>query len=392
MSVVWFQYKNKTTGLIRRKTVPKFIKKFQKGGIPDPDYFGAGMYANYVSEPQNLDVRTYEIFPTLKENNVPLSHIVTEATRSFDLYKHDDSNTVRLAIRSTLQDILGYAKSLGVEYQDTGLQILPILSESLSSNYNTYFFDFELTNQFNFTSLEPSQEHMINKLIRAMSSSKNCGIIIQFVFTRSVKWNQIAKSTSSKLSQYLKSVEERITKYVFTGIGQNYIPTITPQTFLKTKQLSSSIYQTGKKIEDSYHKKAQSVPITLSIRGIIVGNQNDFKAAAQNLDAVFSSIRIIGDSLEYFDYPDLDVAYKWLENNTIASKYAIEILEENANMWHNLKWGVGRDFVPFLCLTPEEFPIFVSLPTDPTLPISYRRQKLKGLNYDKMVFPLGTVL
>jgi hypothetical protein len=392
MYVVWFQYKNTTKGLIHRKTVPKFIKKFQKGGMPDPAYFGAGMYANYVSEPPNQEIRAYEIFPTLKENNIPLSHIVTETTRSFELYKHDDSDIVRLAIRSTLQDIQSYAKSLGVEYNDTGLKMLPIMDGCLSSNHNTYFFDFELTNQFNFTSLEPLQESMINKLIRAMSASKNCGIIIQFVFTKSVKWNQIAKITSSKLSRYLKSVETGMTKYVFTGIGHNFIPTVSQQMSPKTKHLSSSIYQTGKKIEEIYHQKSQSTPISLSIRGIVIGNQNNFKVVAQNLAAVFSSIRFIGDSLEYFDYPDLTIAYKWLESNTIASEYAVEILEENANMWHNMKWGISRDFVPFLCLTPDEFPIFVSLPTDSTLPVSYRRQKLKGLNYDKMVFSLGTVI
>ena len=125
---------------------------------------------------------------------------------------------------------------------------------------------------------------------------------------------------------------------------------------------------------------------------MIVSNQDDFKILAQNLDAVFSSIGFIGDSLEYFDYPDLEIAYKWIENNTITSEYAVEILEKNANMWHNMKWGVGRDFVQFLCLTPEEFPVFVSMPTDPTLPVQYRRKRLKGLNYDKMVFPLGTVI
>jgi hypothetical protein len=96
--------------------------------------------------------------------------------------------------------------------------------------------------------------------------------------------------------------------------------------------------------------------------------------------------------LEYFDYPDLAVAYKWLENNIIASDYAVEILGENANMWCNMKWGVSRDFVQFLCLAPDEFPIFVSLPTDPTLPISYRRQRVRGFNYDKMVFSLGAVI
>lgn len=392
MSMVWFQYKNKSKGLIHRKTVPEFIKKFQKNGMPDPDYFGAGMYANYVSDLQDQEIRAYEIFPTLKEHNLPLSHIVTEMARSFELYKHNSSDTVRLAIRSSLQDIQGYAKSLGVEYQDTGLKILPILDKSVSSNSDTYFFDFELTNQFNFTALEPLQEPVINKLIRAMNTSKNCGIIIQFVFTRSVKWNQIAKLTSSKLSRYLKSVEDGITKYLFTGIGHNFIPTVTTRISPKIKPLSSSMYQTGKMMEEIYHQKAQSVPITLSIRGMIVGNSDDFKVAAQNLAAVFSSIKIVGDSLEYFDYPDLDVAYKWLENNTIASQYVVEVLKENANMWSNMKWGIGRDFVQFLCLLPNEFPIFVSLPTDPTLSISYRRQKISGLNYDKMVFPLGTVV
>jgi len=390
--MVWFQYKNRTKGLIHRKTVPKFIKKFQKDGIPDPAYFGAGMYANYVSESQDQNIKAYEIFPTLTENNVSLSHIVTDTPRSFELYKQDVSDIIQLTIRSTIQDIPSYAKSIGVEYQDTGLKMLPILNGSTLSDYKTYFFDFELTNQFNFTLLQSSQKPIINKLIHAMASSKNCGIMIQFVFTRSIKWNEIAKLTASKLSEYLKSVEERTTKYVFTGIGRNFIPTVAPKTFLKTKQLSSSIYQTGKKLEEIYHQKAQSVPITLSIRGMIVGGQNDFKTTAQNLNAVFSSIGIVGDSLEYFDYPDLEIAHKWFENNTLTSEYAVEILEKNANMWSNMKWGVGRDFVQFLCLTPEEFSIFVSLPTDPTLPIKYRRQNLRGLNYDKMVFPLGTVI
>jgi hypothetical protein len=391
--VVWFQYKNKTKGLIHRKVVPEFIKKFQKSGIPDPAYFGAGMYANYVSESPDMDIRAYEIFPTLKEDNISLSHIATEETRSFELYKKANSDTVQLAIRSTLQDILGYAKSLGVEYQDTGLKILPILDETPHySDYETCFFDFELTNQFNFTMLEPSQESVINKLIRAMTTSKNCGIVIQFVFTRSIKWNPIAELASSKLSQYLQSVEEGTIKHVFTGIGHNFVPTIVPKTFPKTKELSSSLYQTGKKLEKVYHQKAQSVPITLSVRGVIIGDQNDIKPMAQNMEAAFSSIGFVGDSLEYFDYPDLEIAYKWLENNTITSEYAVEILEKNANMWYNMTWGIGRDLVQFLCLTPDEFPVFVSLPTDPALPIKYRRQKLSGLNYDKMIFPLGTII
>ncbi|WP_268543598.1 hypothetical protein [Candidatus Nitrosotenuis cloacae] len=392
--MVWFQRKERVNKLFHRTARFTFRKKFQKDGNPNCEYFGGGMYANYLNEPAERDIRAYEIFPHLIDNPISLNHIVTNIERSFEIYKEDKIGQVRLGIRSTISDIDGYAGSLGIEYVDTDKKIIPILTPSDSiSNYKLYFFDFELVNQLNFTTFERGQESIMNKIIRTMSASKNCSIVLQFVFTRSIEWNKIAKNAASKLSQYLRTAEQRKIKQIPHGFERNFIPKLSSRTVTKINELSSSTYQTGKKIEYSYHQKSNSTPITLAIRGIAIGIPNEVESAIQNISAVFSSIEFVGDALGCFRYNvDQDRGYRWIENNNISSKHAMEVLQNNSNMWSDMRWGKGRDFVPFLCLTPEEFFVFVSLPTDSTLPISYRRQKIRGVNHDKMVFPLGTLI
>ncbi len=389
--MVWYRYEEKKKGL-KRKITRKFIKKF-KDGKPDLEYFGSGMCANYLYDPHEIDIKAYEIFPTLKETNLSLSHIVTDAPRSFELYKTEGVDIVRFVIRSIKEDIESYAKSLDVVYTDLGSSMMPIIKPTNPSNYVSYFFDFELENQFNFTGLEQKQIPLINRLIRAMTSSKNCGIMIQFLFTRSINWNEMAKFAASKLTRYLRSVEIDKTKHFISGFDKNFTPTTYVGTVPKINELSSFTYQTGKILETFYHKKARSPPITLAIRGMIIGTIDDIKVTIRNVLATFSSIRFVGDSLSYFDYEvDQEIGIKWLENNDIGTNYATEILRNNSNMWSDMRWGIGRDFVPFLCLTDEEFPIFVSFPTDQNLPVSFGRQKLKVVNYEKSVFPLGNVI
>jgi hypothetical protein len=387
--VVWYRYKEKRS-LIGRKSVPVFIKKF-KNGNPNLECFGSGMCANYLSFPDDQDIKAYEVFPTLREKNIFDGHIVTDAPRSFELCKEENKSVVRFIIRSTREDIDSYARSLDVEYTDTGLKILPVTTkQTLPTNYSCYFFDFELINQFNFTALEPGQKPLINKLVRAMTSSKNCGVMIQFLFTRSLNWSKVAQHATSQLVRRIKLIEIGKTKHVIIGFGKNFIPRTSALTIPNLKGISSSTYQIGKRLESIYHQKANSAPITLAIRGMVIGTAIDIESTVRNLIATFASVRFVCDSLGYFDYNiDQNLGSKWLENNIVATHYAYEIFRNNAKMWSDMRWGIGRDFVPFLCLTSEEFPIFVSLPNDASLPVSYRRQNLKGLNYDKMVFPLG---
>ena len=351
------------------------------------------MYSNYFSEPLKHNMRAYEILPTLKDSQSSLQFIVTESPRSFELCKHSDNDYVQLAIRSTVDDIESYAKSLNIDYKDTEMSILPIISkDGLSKNPLCFFFDFELEYQLNFTSIDAQQEPIINKIIRAMNV-KNCAILIQFLFTTSIKWNSVASTTTLNLSHFLQKIDAGKMKHVITGLTRNFAPTISTRRVPDVKGRSSSIYTIGKRIEKSYQQKTASTPISLSIRGMIMGNQNDIRLALQNIEPVFGSVIFSNDFLRYCDYHvDSNLAYEWLVNNEIANKYAIHTLQNNQSMWSNAKWGIGRDFVPFLCLTPDEFSVFVSLPTDLTLPISFRRQKIKSKNYEKMVFPLGTIL
>ncbi len=385
--MVWFRVETRKN-LFGNKLAGKPIKKFIDGE-PDWNYFGGGMYSNYFSIPQRRNMRAYEIFPPLKEKQASLEHIVTDFPRSFEIYKHIDSKLVRFAIRSTSDDIIFYAKTLNVDFIDTGLSMLPIVSRrSSQSDLSCYFFDFELENQLNFTMADPQQEPIINKIISAMNT--NCGIMIQFLFTTAIRWNKIANITAVNLDKYLQKIDAGKTKQIITGFRGNFVPHTSIRTVPDIDGRTSSSYTIGKRIEKYYHQKANSVPISLAIRGMIIGKNDDIISTINDISAVFRKIVFFDDYLRYCDYVvDPDLAYEWLLNNQIASEDSIKILENNQRMWSNAKWGIGRDFVPFLCLTPAEFSLFVSLPTDFTLPISFRRHSIRSASIPNSGFVIG---
>lgn len=388
--MVWFRYREKKSGLLRRHTTHEFLKKFQRDGTPDGAYFGGGMYANYLYEPADLQMGSCEIHPELAKDRVQLSHLVTGAPRSLELYKPHGKDSVMLVIRSTADDIDGYAKSLNVDCQRIG--DLPDISGE-SVHEQKQFFDFELAHQLNFTSLEPGQEPVMDNLVRAMSSIRECGVMIQFAFTRSLEWNKTAETASANLSRYLRSSEQSKTGSAISGLDRHLLPRISARDVPRIKDLSSSAYNIGKRIEKSYHQKTVSILLTLSIRGVAVGTRENVRNMLQNLESVFATVSFLGDSLCRFDYTiEHERAHSWMKNNAMASQYAAEILQGNCDMWSDMRWGRGRDYVPFLCLTSDEFSVFVSLPSDPSLPVSYRRGRLRGISPEKQVFRLGTAI
>lgn len=387
--MVWFRTKEPGIGLFRSKTT-KFIKKF-KNGKPDLNYFGSGMSANYLYDPTQFEIKACEIFPTISKPQ-DISYIVTEAPRSFEIYKDGKSDVVRLIIRSVKDDVESYAKSLKTDYEDADLSILEF-PENDNPNNKTYFFDFELSNQFNFTSLESGQEPISDRLIRAISSAKKCNVVLQFLFSNIPNWNETALRASLNLSRFLKATETGRTRYRLTGFDNHFLPRIKSNSIPDVAKISSFSYHSGKLLEKLYFQKATSRPISMSIRGMITGTDLDIYPAISSISAVFSNIRFVGDHLEYFDYEiNKEHGLSWLKSNNIASTYALEIFKKSPGMWSNMEWGRGRDFIPFLCLTPQEFSIFVSMPSDNDLPISYRRKKIKGLNSEKLIFPLGTTM
>ncbi|MEM3007810.1 MAG: hypothetical protein QXE84_08775 [Candidatus Nitrosotenuis sp.] len=387
--MVWFILKE-SKNQSHRKVGSKSIKKFLKGE-PDWEYFGGGMYANYFSHPLKRNMRAYEVFPTLKEEQRSLEYLVTDAPRSFELCKKFDESGVRLVIRSLSGDIESYAKSLNVEYHDTGMPILPIISKnSLSSDQLCLFFDFELDNQFNFTGIDTQQKPIIDKLIRVMNV-KNCAVLIQFLFTTAIKWNTIAADTATSLDNRLQKIDIGKIKSTIVGFRHNFVPVIHTRTISDLKGRSSSIYNIGKQIQRYYHEKTSSLPISLAIRGMIIGKHSDIALTVNNIASVFGDIAFSNDFLRYCDYRvDPDLAYSWLVNNEIASDRSIEILQRNQKMWNDMRWGINRDFVPFLCLSPSEFSVFVSLPSDSSLPILFRRRRITIPNLGMNLFALGT--
>jgi hypothetical protein len=203
---------------------------------------------------------------------------------------------------------------------------------------------------------------------------------------------RLAAMTAHNLSRLLQKIDAEKTERVITSITKNFVPMIFAKTVPDVKGRSSSEYVIGNKVVESYHQKASSAPVSLSIRGMIIGVQDDIQATIQQISSVFEKIVFSNDFLRYYDYEvDSNLAYDWLVNNEIAGEAAIQTLKNNQNMWSNPSWGVGRDLVPFLCLTTDELPVFVSLPTDPELPIFFKRKKIRNTNYGGMVFPLGNI-
>jgi hypothetical protein len=385
--VVWFQYHAKKS-LIHKNVKIKFVKKFQRDGTPDESYFGPGMYANYLYEPDSQDTKVYEIYPD-PAKKADLAYLATNIPRSFEIYKPKGADHSRLAIRSATNDIDSYARSTNADYAEIDE---PDLKEDCKDC--TYrFFDFELFHQFNFTSLENGQTPIIDRLIRSMLSVKDCGLLLQFLFTKSFEWNEIAEKTAQNLSRYLKDAEQLQSGTVFTGFDRHFFPRLSSRQTPKINEISSSKYQAAKMLEKIYHKKSGSPLITLAIRGAAFGKNADIENALENIAAVFSSVGLVCDSLQCFTY-DVGTAkaQSWLKNNIVTSTYAVEILQNNCNMWSDMRWGRGRDFVPFLCLTADELSFFVSFPSDLSIPISYGRKKVRGQNYEKYGFEIGNTV
>lgn len=387
--MVWFRLrdsKNRLCGKITTQTIKKF-----RNGEPDWEYFGGGMYANYFSEPTKRDMRAYEIFPTMEEQYPSITHIVTEAHRSFELCKNLESDYVQLVIRSSSDDIEAYARSLNVAYRDTGMSILPIIStNSFKDDQLCLFFDFELENQFNFTGINTQQKPIIDKLIRVMNV-RNCAVLIQFLFTTSIRWNNIAAETAANLNKYIEKISAGKAKSSIVGFRRNFSPIMLTKKVSDVRGRSSSIYNIGKQVQRYYHEKTTSMPISLAIRVMIIGRRSDIALTVNNITSVFGDITFSNDFLRYCDYEiDPELAYSWLVNNEIANDEAIRILQKNQRMWGDMRWGINKDFVPFLCLSPPEFSVFVSLPSDPSLPLSFMRRRIKPPNLEMEVFALGT--
>lgn len=369
-----------------RRNATEPVKKFKNNGAPDEQYFGAGMYANYLYEPAQRQMLSREVHPDLA-NRSSLVHLVTDAPRSLEFYKERGDEQVRLVIRTSADDMEGYARSLGVHSHD--ISNVPDISGGEKAP-ELRFFDFELAHQLNFTSLEPDQKPISNELTRAMTSVLGCGVMIQLSFTRSLQWGKAAETASANLSSYLKSSEAQRTGSTVTGLDRHLIPMVLARDKPRTREVSSQLYKTGKRIEGSYHKKASSPLLTLSIRGAAAGSKDEVSRMLQNIKSVFSSVEFIGDSLCLFEY-DIDGVRGnlWIRNNAMASIHAAEILERNCSMWSDMRWGRGRDYVPFLCLTPEEFSVLVSLPSDPLLHVQYRRRSMTGLTSTRIIFQMG---
>ena len=105
--MIWFVDEKDWLGRQVKKKVYKKIKKNGKTTeILDPNFFGGGMYTLH-KPPEKLSYKMEyaEIYPTSGKKLKPFDTIVTDRTRTIELWKEPKSEQVRIILGSAKGDI-----------------------------------------------------------------------------------------------------------------------------------------------------------------------------------------------------------------------------------------------------------------------------------------------
>ena len=114
--VIWFVDEKDWLGRQVKKKVYKKIKKNGKTTeILDPNFFGGGMYTLH-KPPEKLSYKMEyaEIYPTSGKKLKPFDTIVTDRTRTIELWKEPKSEQVRIILGSAKGDMKFFTNSLNV--------------------------------------------------------------------------------------------------------------------------------------------------------------------------------------------------------------------------------------------------------------------------------------
>ena len=335
--MVW----TKTHYSIRGK---KEIKKFTDNG-PDMNYWGAGFYANKITKPDIFTGNIYRLRPIRDRIGKILSSTLP---RSLEIWKNPNDKEIHIIVTSS--DNESFPQNLGhdiLEMKDT--------TPDWAHTAKSIGFDIESTFQYNFALIEKITGHVLNDLVASISKNKDAGVWLQFAFQNmtdtltSIAWN-----THNAMSKS-KSNDEQ------------------------TKDIIASL-------SSDYDCHARGALIAMSIRGLVTDNHDSILSS---IESVFTNVKVKADHLNVHTYPK-KLILPWLESRLVCSDNAIRILAENAKMWQDARWGIGRDFVPFIILDAKELQTLVQIPDNPALPIRFMRRRLDGLPQTRMGFELDS--
>lgn len=404
-----------TVGIFRKKPTGKIIKvpqkEFLKDNSPDPEYWGSGMYSLINSKererPPSLVFK--EAIPILQDPDSPKEFIskpvASSTVRSFEIWKESDSNVCKIILGAVSDsDLSLFADSLQMELKSLpeGMDEPEFVSKEKYDEFTRKYgesswfgYDIEQDHQMNFTAFDIRQMPVINSLIRVISSNRIEGIWFQMSFMTYRNLPAIAENHANVLSTFINTINDGVEVSKTTlgnmTMGKMSIPIPMTSTEVKRHPLTdTTVYTMGRQILPSVYEKCHQSLTLLSIR-FIVRTNDPTHSTAKMVQTIFQNVSILSDSLSLYDCTDPRVV-DIFRNRLPTSSEAINIIESNANMWNDTRWGIGRDLSPNLCLNPQELKIFVSSPTDPNLGIKFTRKRLKGIPPNVNVLGLGWIV
>ena len=171
--MIWFVEEKDWLG---RQVKKKVYKKIKKNGKTietlDPNFFGGGMYTLH-KPPEKLSYKMEcaEIYPTSGKKLKPFDTIVTDRTRTIELWKEPKSEQVRIILGSAKGDMKFFTNSLNV----SNYKILD-QHEPKDRPEKTIPFDIELSHMFSFSPMQSSSRFWLFRIIQSFLSISYDGI------------------------------------------------------------------------------------------------------------------------------------------------------------------------------------------------------------------------
>lgn len=304
----------------------------------------------------------YEVSPPLDPARKPvlasLEALAGPIPRTLEIWREPDGK-IRICVYVENETVLEIWKSAypGCKFQKmekTEPEFVNTLKEC------PYFFSVEQGHALPFMFLDPKQAGtFIDHLIRLM----NVPCWIQIVF-QSYHWGDYAEEAAMCWQQAVTEFTEKklAPKWeVKSGIDVKPSFEYAPAS---AKLTSTTIVRLGPTIAEQYFQKSHSpAGITLHISGLVA-------EPTTTLASAFSTVKINLDGLFAIEFRDAR-ALRWMRARATPDPAPFLTLHAKGGFLKD--WGKGRELIPTLCLTPQELPIFVHLPTDPDLPIKYTR-------------------
>ncbi|MDI1495486.1 MAG: ATPase [Cenarchaeum symbiont of Oopsacas minuta] len=351
--MVWIYTKKDIFG--RKRPVKKY-----KNGHPNVDYFAKGMACMRKKPTMNKSTKFAEIYPTAELEIDAKLTVASCTTRSIELWKEPDSDLVRIILCTDEKDMSFFADSINIKDYEFIDQIEP-----KGMPKDPIRIDAELSFQINFSSFDIDKVNIIEELVRVISNMEYAHV--QFLFTCDERINKICTDHIHYLENRIKKIKTGKIERNF-GIDSHYIP-IVHEKKVNTDLESSN---TEKDILQEYNARENKNLCALALR--LRCSRDDADVHYNAIESVFHNLQIKNDHIEINSYHD-GMFDEHIKCKTLLNDESLDALASNANMWKNLQWGKGRDYVPFLCITDVELAKICAMPYAKSLPLKFRRKR-----------------